>query len=481
MRALKIINICLVLIIILINPVFSCTTIIVGRDVSEDGSAYFGRTNDGGKDDVCSINTYKSSKEDGDYIYEDEYTKLKVKLPKKHYQYTLLPMCEELHNGEWGEYGENEMGVSISATETLRANDIALKYDPYIKAGIAESNIMRIVLPYVKTAKEGVLRLAEFVEKYGSSESNGVVFGDKNEIWYMEIYTGHEWAAVKCPDDKYACIANDAILSYIDLNDNENVIASKTIISLPKEKGFLKEINGKFNLAMTYNKPLRDYSQIRLWASRKKFSPKNAGEYDKNKRYEIFENPDKKISLKELMDFTRYRFEDTVYSADVEGNLARPVAVERAAGCHFSQIRKDKPNINWFCLANSEFSVYTPFYGNIDDVPIEYKIYPKEYNHNSGFWKIKSVSVLATENREKYSKMVRDKYNALENKWINNISAMDKEYEESNYSPKKATEIFKRVSKEVFDTADSLFSSIITEKMHEINEEALKYGNDLSN
>lgn len=479
MKILKVNCICFLLTFCLINPVFACTTFIVGKNVSADGSAYFGRTADGSETDVCSIATVEASDEEGEYIYEDEQTKFKIKLPKKHYQYFTLPMSEELHTGEWGEYGENEIGVSISATETLKANDEALKYDPHVKEGIAESNIIRIILPYIKSAKEGVLRLGEMIEKYGSCESSGVVFGDKNEIWYMEIYTGHEWVAVKCPDDKYAVIANDAMLSYVDLNDKENVLYSKNLITLPKEKGFLKEVNGKFNLSLTYNKPLRDYSQIRVWASRLKFSPKIAGEYDVNKRYEIFEKPDKKISLKELMEFTRYRFEDTKYSCDNEGSMTRPVGIERALQCHISQIRKNKPNINWVCLANSEFSVYMPFYGNIDDVADEFKVSTKDYNYNSAFWKFKSVSNLAVKDRKEYGKIVRDKYNALENKWINNISAMDEEYEKGNKSAKTATNIFKKISKEALDTADTLFSYILTDMTHKINKETHKHSDNL--
>ncbi|MCD5565568.1 C69 family dipeptidase [Lactobacillus delbrueckii] len=31
---------------------------------------------------------------------------------------------------------------------------------------------------------------------------NGVIFSDKNEIWYMEIGSGHTWAAVRVPDNQ---------------------------------------------------------------------------------------------------------------------------------------------------------------------------------------------------------------------------------------------------------------------------------------
>ena len=55
-------------------------------------------------------------------------------------------------------------------------------------------------------AREGVERLGALVEQHGISEESAVVFADDNETWYMEIYSGHQWAAIRFPDDSYAVI-----------------------------------------------------------------------------------------------------------------------------------------------------------------------------------------------------------------------------------------------------------------------------------
>lgn len=465
--------------IVLISNVFACTTIIVGKDASNDGSAFFGRSDDCSELSDVIFKSVPASNESGSFIYEDESTKLRVELPKKMYQYFFAPEEGTISKGDWGEVGSNEMGVCMTATESLRANEEALKYDPYVNNGVAESNIIRLIIPYVKTAREGVKRLGDMVEKYGSAESNAVVFSDNDEIWYMEIYTGHQWIAVKCPDDKYAVIANDAILGYVDINDTENVIACKTIYSLPKEKGFLKYIDGKENLALTYNADLRSYSQIRLWASRRFFSDDKKTEYDVNRRYQIFEKPTHKIKLDEIFEFMRYRFEDTKYSVDIKGNNTRPIAIERTSETHILQLRKNKPTILWISLANSEFSVFTPLYTNLDTIPNEYKKVTLDFDESSAYWKFRAVSTLASTNRERYGKLVRDTYKALETKWINNVKNMDKEYEEGFRMPEIASKIFANISKEAMDTADELFKTLIKNMSVDMINDSRKYGKDI--
>ena len=53
----------------------------------------------------------------------------------------------------------------------------------------------------------------------------------------MEILSGHQYVAVKVPEDKYAVFANTYYLGHVNLNDTENVIASKDVEKVAKESG----------------------------------------------------------------------------------------------------------------------------------------------------------------------------------------------------------------------------------------------------
>ena len=118
------------------------------------------------------------------------------------------------------EAGVNERNVAMSATETIAVNERVLGADPLVvlqpadeadgkpevPGGIGEEDIITLILPYVSTAREGVKRLAELLETYGTYESNGIIISDVDEIWYVETIGGHHWIARRVPDDKCAII-----------------------------------------------------------------------------------------------------------------------------------------------------------------------------------------------------------------------------------------------------------------------------------
>ena len=54
---------------------------------------------------------------------------------------------------------------------------------PEVPGGIGEEDIVYLVLPYIHSAREGVLRLGSLLEQYGTYEMNGIAFQDVNEIW----------------------------------------------------------------------------------------------------------------------------------------------------------------------------------------------------------------------------------------------------------------------------------------------------------
>lgn len=242
----------LVLLLMLPSLATACTTVVVGREVSADGSFIFGRTDDThtiGKVQIISVPAQTASAPN---VFVDEYNGFTMELPAQSYQYVMTPRAPSVHTGIWAESALNEYNVAISATETLVPKPEALKADPYVLNGIAESNIPTLVIPYVKTALEGIKRLGALVTQYGSAESNGVIIADAKEAWYIEIYTGHQWLAIKLPQDKVAVIPNAAVIGCADIEDHENVLASPTLWSLAETNHFLVKSDGKPHAAMTY-------------------------------------------------------------------------------------------------------------------------------------------------------------------------------------------------------------------------------------
>ncbi|MFN6887341.1 C69 family dipeptidase, partial [Proteus mirabilis] len=69
--------------------------------------------------------------------------------------------------------------------------------------GITEDDIPDILLSRAKTAREAIELLGNIIETQGAGEGFGVAVVDKNELWYLETGTGHQWMAQKLPKDKY--------------------------------------------------------------------------------------------------------------------------------------------------------------------------------------------------------------------------------------------------------------------------------------
>ena len=162
--------------------------------------------------------------------YKSVISHLTITLPDDPLQYTAVPNAD-LKEGIWGEAGVNEANVAMSATETLTTNERVLGADPFVEytpakgdepevpGGIGEEDFLTIVLPYVKTAREGVQRLGALLEEFGTYEMNGVAFSDSNEIWWLETVGGHHWIAKRVPDEAYVTMPNQLGIDEFDLED----------------------------------------------------------------------------------------------------------------------------------------------------------------------------------------------------------------------------------------------------------------------
>lgn len=214
----------------------SCTTILIGKNASYDGSTIIARDDDSGSGRYDPKHLVVVMPEDQPRHYRSVLSHVEIELPDNPCRYTIAPNV--LHNrGVLAEAGANEHNVAMSATETISVNERVLAADPMVEfrpavgepdeegyqpeqpGGIGEEDIITLVLPYVTTAREGVARLGKLLETYGTYESNGVIISDVDEIWYVETIGGHHWIARRVPDDCYATIPNQLGIDDFNLAD----------------------------------------------------------------------------------------------------------------------------------------------------------------------------------------------------------------------------------------------------------------------
>ncbi len=206
-----------------------CTTILVGRKASYDGSTMAARSEDAGGDHFDPKKFAVIHPEEQPKLYRSVLSHVEIELPDAPMRYTAVPngIPDE---GIWAAAGVNEAGVSMTATETITANERVLGADPLaalhidengqeVPGGIGEEDMVVLVLPYIRSAREGVLRLGSLLEKYGTYEMNGIALQDSQEIWWLETIGGHHWIARRLPDDCYAVIPNQLGIDDFDLAD----------------------------------------------------------------------------------------------------------------------------------------------------------------------------------------------------------------------------------------------------------------------
>ena len=120
-------------------------------------------------------------------------------------------------------------------------------------------SMMYLAMQRAKTAREALQVMTDLVEKYGyASEGESISVSDKNEAWIFEIIgkgekeKGAVWVARRIPDGYICGHANQARITQFPLNDPENCIYSKDVITFARAKGWFDGKDEEFSFSDTY-------------------------------------------------------------------------------------------------------------------------------------------------------------------------------------------------------------------------------------
>ena len=474
-----------------VQAVQACCGFIIGRQLTKDGTTLFGRTEDypyypnGGKHNKNYVVVGAKNYKEGDQL-EDESNGFTYPHATSEMKYTATydSARGDGSNGAFGEHGFNEAGVSMTSTVTAIPNKKVLKTDPLTENGIPEAAMLDVVLPRVKSAREGVEFLAKVIEEKGSAEGNVVVFADQNETWYMEILSGHQYVAVKVPEDKYAVFANTYYLGHVDLNDKENVIASKDVEKVAKESGNYKtDKDGNFHIAKSYGpEKYAEGDRSRTYAGITLLDPNAKVTYEDDE-YELFRtptDPNKKYTLEDAFALQRNRFEhlngrfvpddqigvkkqgddgsnDTVRKDQYKYALGN----ENVIDAHVYQINPNLPKTFggtvWLGMGPSRNTPYVPFYGNVKDTYKAFKPQTATYDPNSWYWTVWHIDQMAINNQDLFGKSIQNHWKALEEQLIIEQKVSDSKYAALKADEAAAKAVEDKVTEDALARSERLF------------------------
>ena len=460
-----------------------CTTILVGRKASYDGSTIIARNDDGGFDTkkMVVVERNQPSK------YKCSISHLEIELPKKSYRYTAVPNVETKDKGLWCACGINEKNVSMTATETITSNALVQGADPLVSyekdgknvkvGGIGEEDLLTIVLPYISSAREGVIRTAELLEKYGTYEMNGMAFADEKEIWWLETIGGHHFIAVKIPDDRVVMMPNSFGLDYFDIKDafgkKVNNICSKDMKEFIKKNHLDINNDGKFNPKVIFGSHSDQdhlYNTPRAWFMLRYFNPTTYDWINNPPYVPTSDNipfstiPERKVTIEDVKYVLSSHYQATEYDpyckSDKVGKY-RVIGVPNSDDAGILQIRGYMPEplkgIEWMSLGGSGFTAVIPQYVNVEKFPSYLGNTSKEINTNYFYWTSRLIAALTdaqfhktTAFDERYQKKVFNKAYEILNEYDAKM-IKSKKYDLCNEANEKLAEMLKKESLSVLN------------------------------
>lgn len=419
----------------------SCTTLLVGKNASYSGATIIARNDDSGSGRYDPKRLIVVRPQDQPRHYKAVISHVQIELPDNPCRYTIAPNV--LNNrGVLAEAGVNEHNVAMSATETIAVNERVLAADPLVEyraaqgeqgqpdyqpeqvGGIGEEDIITLVLPYVTTAREAVVRFGKLMEEYGTYEANGVIMSDPDEIWYVETIGGHHWIARRVPDNSYATIPNQLGLDYFDVNDafgeqheymcsadlREFMTEHHLDMTMPASAAERHGFNPRHAFGTATHKD-HIYNTPRAWYMQRTLNPSQDWDSPAAHYTPTSDDipwcrvPERKVSIEDVDFIMSSHFEGTPY--DPYGTLGtaesrhryRPIGINRTGHMVSIELRNDVPAANaavmWVSFGSGPFNAVAPLYANVTDTPAYLRDTSAEVSTDSYYWTMRMIAAMA--------------------------------------------------------------------------------------
>jgi len=339
----------------------------------------------------------------------------------------------------------NENQVAIGET-TYGGREVLFKQSGAV---MDYGSLIYVALQRAKTAREAIEVMTSLTEKYGyASEGESFSISDPNEVWIMEMIgkgegeKGAVWVAQRVPDGYICGHANQARITTFPLDDQNNCLFAKDVVSFAREKGWFDGKNKDFSFSDVYA-PVdfegARFSDARVYAGfNKVFSGmkqyedyvmgnvKHGGENNfPTNRMPLWIKPDKKLNVQDVMGMMRdhfegapldmtkdigagpfklpYRWRPLTFKVDsVEYVNERAVSTQQTGFSFVAQSRSWLPNpiggIFWFGVDDTYSTCYVPMYCGINEIPECFKVGNGDlltFSETSAFWTFNMVSNFA--------------------------------------------------------------------------------------
>lgn len=463
----------------------SCTSIMVGKLASTDGSVMTSHTCDGGYRTWVEMVPAKDHKDGAmrpvygglmhtSSVKDRTGVEKKGEIPQVKHTYAYLNTAYPCLNEKQLAMGE----TTISGRREL--------VNP--KGYFMIEELAAVGLERCATAREAIRVMGELAEKYGYGDwGECLTIADPKEVWHFEITgegtdnIGALWAAQRIPDDHVGVSANIPRISTIDFNDKDYFMTCTNLKEKAKKLGFWDGKEPfKFYKVISKGKPfsLREYFILSTLAPSLNLS------YDADE-LPFSVKPEHKVSPKEVMEYYRETYEgskwdmtknltvtqklknkdgstrDTTFKSPVAQpwmgrdvmalfnslrpetvNSVRTVAVAWCAYSHIIQCRDWLPEevgaVAWFSMDNPAESPRVPIFSGVTRLPKNYGVCGQNsYRDDAALWTYRRANRLAQVNWAKGRNLIEPAVLAFEDKAMMEMPQLEAKVKELVNAGKK--------------------------------------------
>ncbi len=370
------------------TQLYPCTTILVGKGITADGSIIHGHNEDMGNLTVGRLWRVTN------HFYEDDSTWVPyVTIPNtgRKLDYWASGNTKEIKSRDEVNsislpydnilVGMNESGLTMSC------NWMYSKEESLEKEGIRRYAIRQLVLERSSNAQEAVKLITSFINKYGQADWSGLtyVLADPKEGWIVETTT-HNWVAKKLKDNEIIAIANRYTIG------EEFDLASENLIQNAIDKGWYNPAEGSFNFKMAYGDS--DFMSEKYDSDREE------------RVIKLLEDKRGNIQPQDLMTVLRDRyhhsdgytppasFEPDRITCRTRG-VKRPICSNLCQSSFVAHLRPNLPSaygpVFWYTMATPAYGPYFPLYPIGSKMIKSFTVDDADENNTSAWWSFRHL------------------------------------------------------------------------------------------
>lgn len=456
----------------------SCTSIMVGKKASADGSVIVSHTCDG------RYRTWMQIVPSADYKEGDMHKVYKGTLHTQNSNdMANLTLAGEIpqapHTFAYLNTGYPCMNeVQLAIGETTFSGPDTLVND---KGMFLIEELQRVALMRCSTAIEAITLIGNLIRQYGYGDGGEcITIADKNEVWQMEILgegpdkIGGVWAAQRIPDNHVGVSANIPRIGIID-RKNSDIMASDNVEAVALKYGlwdgkepfvFWKAFNSSYAKGTNYREreffilsSLAPSLNLNMNMAELPFSVKPDENVDVQKVIALFRSTYEGTQLdmtqnlkivKKMKDENGKSYLDTIISpvanpwltsatmntynflAPNTVQFQRTVSVAWCSYSHIIQLRSWLPDeiggVCWVSVDNPAESPRIPIFCGNTKLPKAFEVCgQKRYDENAILWYYRKANKLATLRWQNTKNIILDNVLYFENKLISDLPEMEKQ------------------------------------------------------